>query len=653
MPLPLSFSAAALRENDHSRVYEWLETNGLGGWAGSTVSGAHSRRYHGLLVAALNPPGGRMVLLSKLDETLICNGTSYDLGCNQYPGVVAPTGYQFIEQFSLLPFPTWQYRAGPIALERQIGAIHGENTTVIHYRLKEAPGPVEMLLRPFSAVRDYHALQHANENVRREAPYADGVLSLRLYDGTPTFHVAVPGSRFDYAPFWYYHFQYREEQARGLDYSEDLYSHGIIRATLQPGQTLGVIVSTQPTTGRDAAALLQTEAARREAVVATAGFKGELECQLVRAADQFVVRRGNDLHTIIAGYHWFTDWGRDTMIALPGLCLATKRFDEAREILRAFAQTESQGMLPNQFPDHGETPSYNSADAALWFFVAVRAYLTATKDDQFVRKELLPVLEDILAWHDRGTRYHIHCDDDGLLFAGEPGVQLTWMDSKVGDWVVTPRTGKPVEINALWHNALSILAELRERFGRPGADDLSNRALAVKDRFLEVFWNDATDYLFDVVNGSDRDPALRPNQLFALSLPHELLPRNQALSVLKAVEQRLLTPVGLRTLASGSPGYRPRYEGNVHSRDGAYHQGTVWGWLLGPYVTALVRLRGQSGRERARALVDNLGQRLGEAGLGTLSEIYDAEMPFVPRGCIAQAWSVGEILRVCREDLGG
>jgi predicted glycogen debranching enzyme len=398
--------------------------------------------------------------------------------------------------------------------------------------------------------------------------------------------------------------------------------------------------------------LLAKESARRDAVMAAAGFKGELEQQLVRAADQFIVRRGDSGSTIIAGYHWVTDWGRDTMIALPGLCLATKRFAEAKEILRAFAKVESEGMLPNNFPDAGGAPAYNSADSTLWFFVAIRAYLNATGDEAFVRDELLPVLEDILLWHDRGTRYHIHCGDDGLLFAGEPGVQLTWMDAKVGDWVVTPRIGQPVEINALWYNALVILSELRAKFGKPGDEALANRALAVKDRFVETFWNSKLGYLFDVVNGRDRDPSLRPNQLFALSLPHELLSQSQALSVFKAIEQKLLTPVGLRSLSPNMPGYRPHYEGGVHSRDGAYHQGTVWGWLLGPYLTALVRLRGASGKERAKALVQNLSAKLGQNGLGTLSEIYDGDSPFTPRGCIAQAWSVGEILRVCREDLG-
>ena len=652
MPLPLTFDAAALREQDRLHSCEWLETNGLGGWASSTISGAHTRRYHGLLVAALQPPGGRMALLSKLEETLLCAGASYDLGCNQYPGAIAPCGFQYIERFSLLPFPTWRFRAGPIVLEKQIGALHGENTTVIQYKLIEAPGPIQLLLRPLVSVRDYHGLQHANNNVLRDAPFAGDVLTLHAYNGTPPFYIHAPGASFDYAPYWYYHFQYREEQARGLDFDEDLFSHGVLRVTLAPGQSLGVIVSLDSSNRRDAAALLAAEAVRRDAVVAAAGFTGEVERQLVRAADQFIVRRGDNLHTIIAGYPWFGDWGRDTMIALPGLCLATKRFSEARDILRTFAQAESEGMLPNNFPDDGGPPAYNTADAALWFFIATRAYLLATGDEKFVRDEILPVLEDILAWHDKGTRHHIHCGDDGLLFAGEPGVQLTWMDAKIGDWVVTPRVGQPVEINALWYNALVILAELRGRFDRPGAEDLAARTLAVKDRFVETFWNPKTGYLFDVVNGADRDPSLRPNQIFALSLPHELLPSSQALRVLKAVEQKLLTPVGLRSLAPGSPGYRPRYEGDAHHRDGAYHQGTVWGWLLGPYLTALVRLRGAPGAERAREIVNGLRLRLGEAGLGTLSEIYDAEIPNTPRGCIAQAWSVGEILRVCREDLG-
>ncbi len=653
MSLPLSFAGADARDLDRNLDREWLETNGLGGWASGTVAGAHTRRYHGLLVAALHPPVGRMVLLSKLEETVLIAGATYELGCNQFPGAIAPNGIQYLDRFDALPFPTWRYRAGSIVLEKKVAALHGENTTIVQYTLVEAPGPVELLLRPFVAVRDYHALQHANDAVHREAPFAEGVLTLKVYDGTPAFYIHVPGARFDHAPLWYYHYQYRQEQARGLDFEEDLYTHGVFRVTLVPGQVLGLQVSTAPSAPRPTAPLLTAEAARRDKVVDAAGFKGELERQLVRAADQFIVQRGENLHTVIAGYPWFSDWGRDTMIALPGLCLATRRFAEARDILAALAQNVHQGLLPNRFPDSGEAPEYNTVDATLWFFVAIRAYLNATGDEPFVRDQLLPVLEDILAWHDRGTKYHIHCDTDGLLFAGEPGVQLTWMDAKVGDWVVTPRIGKPVEINALWYNALAILAELRKKFGRPDAAALALRAQKVKDTFAQTFWNEKTGYLYDVVNGNDRDDKLRPNQIFAVSLPFPLLEDAQALGVLKAVEQKLLTPVGLRSLAPNAPGYRPHYEGGVHARDGAYHEGTVWGWLLGPYITALVRLRGAAGRERARTLVNNLATQLGTAGLGTLSEIYDAEIPFTPRGCTAQAWSVAEVLRVCREDLGG
>jgi predicted glycogen debranching enzyme len=652
MPLPLSFDAAVLSQFDRALGYEWLETNGLGGWASGTVTGAHSRRYHGLLVAALQPPAGRMVLLSKIEESILGDGAVYELGCNQFPGAIAPAGHKFIERFDASPFPTWHYRAGPVALVKQVTALHGENTTVVHYTLTEAPGPVELLLRPFVAVRDYHALQHANDFVHREAAFADDTLIIRAYDGTPPIYLRAPGARFEPAPHWYYRFQYREEEARGLDFEEDLFTHGVLRATLPPGGELLVTVSIEPPAKRDVPALLARETARRESVVQAAGFTGKLECALVRAADQFIVRRGERWHTVIAGYHWFADWGRDTMISLPGLCLATRRYSKARDILEAFAASASEGMLPNRFPDAGERPEYNTADASLWFFVAVRAYRLASGDDTFVRERLLLALEDILAWHDRGTRYHIHCDEDGLLFAGEPGVQLTWMDAKVGDWVVTPRIGKPVEINALWCNALAILAELRARYQQPGAAELAARAQAAQEKFAATFWNEHAGYLYDVINGDDKDASLRPNQLLALSLPHLLLPPEQGLRVLKAVEQKLLTPVGLRSLAPGEPNYHPRYEGGVHARDGAYHQGTVWGWLLGPYLTALVRLRGDAGRAHARAMVDNLASRLGEAGLGTLSEIYDADPPFTPRGCIAQAWSVAEILRVCRDDLG-
>jgi len=411
---------------------------------------------------------------------------------------------------------------------------------------------------------------------------------------------------------------------------------------------VAVVLSTREG-ARDGQALLARERARREALAAPAG-EDAVERRLRLAADQFLVRRGEGW-TVIAGYPWFADWGRDAMIALPGLCLASGRFEEAKGILRAFAAAVDRGMLPNRFPDSGEEPEYNTVDASLWFFVAAWRYLEASGDPAFVRDELLPALDDVLAWHGRGTRYGIAVDADGLLRAGEPGVQLTWMDARVDGREVTPRTGKPVEIEALWVNALRIMAALHERFERPArARILARLADAAASRFLELFWNEAEGCLDDVVSGSTCDASLRPNQLWALALPFELVPEAMAKRVLAKVEKELLTPVGLRTLAPGHAEYHPRYEGGPAVRDGAYHQGTVWPFLLGPYCDALLRYGGARGRSRARRLVRALvGRSLGEACVGSISEIFDAEAPHTPRGAFAQAWSVAELLRVWRE----
>ena len=371
---------------------------------------------------------------------------------------------------------------------------------------------------------------------------------------------------------------------------------------------------------------------------------------LALAADAFIVRRGENLRTVIAGYPWFSDWGRDTMIALPGVCLATGRYDDAKKILRAFARSVDAGMLPNRFPDSGEAPEYNTVDATLWFFVTAHRYLEASGDEEFVLGELLPVFEEIVAWHERGTRYGIKVDDDGLLRAGSPGAQLTWMDAKIGDWVVTPRHGKPVEIQALWYNALCILADLRKRAGSLAESaSLLARAKQVKERFVEVFWNAEASCLFDVVDGDRRDASVRPNQVFALALPYPLLAKDKARSVLAVIEQKLLTPYGLRSLAPDDPAYRGRYEGDPASRDAAYHQGTVWSWLLGPYADALVKTNGAVGKPKARKAIEGLTPHLLEAGLGSISEIFDGDAPHAPRGCPAQAWSVGEALRVFKD----
>lgn len=643
--MTISFDTSITRNLDEALRREWLETNGLGGWASSTLAGIHTRRYHGILVAATNPPVGRMVMLSKLDETIVIDGKRFALGANCYPGVVHPQGFQFLVSCGKEIFPQFEYAAGGIRLRKTIIAPNGENTTLILYDVLDAPGEFVFELQPFMAPRDYHNLAHANDSIRREGKFADGVFHVRAYDGVPGLYISVPGSTFEPRPDWYRNFEYAVEQQRGLDCREDLFTHGIFKRTLRTGDRLGVIVSTESPAGRDPFDVARMERDRRRQLLELLPFRDELTETLALAADQFIVKRGEDLNTLIAGYHWFSDWGRDTMIALPGICLATGRFGEAKKILRAFAQSISRGMLPNRFPDAGEEPEYNTVDATLWFFVAIHSYLEYTNDDAFVRDGMLPALKDIIAWHDRGTRYNIHVDTDGLLYAGEAGVQLTWMDAKVGDWVVTPRQGKAVEINALWYNALAIAAYLLDRFGLPEADILAMRAAHVKETFQQTFWNENSGGLYDCIDGEHRDASVRPNQIFALSLPFSLIEGDRAEQILNIIEEKLYTPVGLRSLAPDHPAYRPHYGGNPLMRDSAYHQGTVWSWLLGPYATALVRIRGHRGRKQAESILERIVPHLGDAGIGTISEIFDADPPHLPRGCMAQAWSVGEILR--------
>jgi predicted glycogen debranching enzyme len=635
--------------------YEWLETNGLGGWASSTVHGGHSRRYHGVLVAATAPPAARMVLLSRLDETLRAAGESFELSCNQYPGAIHPRGHEHLTLFRRALFPVFEYLAGGTRLRKTVAAVDGESTTLVLYELLASRGPVELELRPFFAGRDFHSLAHANGFVRNDGRFGGGTLAYRQYESVPEVFVRVPGSSWTAGPDWYHDFEYAAERERGLDFHEDLFTPGTFTVTLERGARLGVLVSTADPSSRDAFALLEAESSRRRRVVARP-FNQNAVCRaLALAADQFLVRRGADLRTVIAGYHWFGDWGRDTMISLPGLCLVTGRHDEAKGILRAFAAVVDQGMLPNRFTDRGETPEYNTVDASLWFFVAIHRYLLTTGDYDFARDEMLPVLEEILAWHQRGTRHGIHADADGLLASGERGVQLTWMDAKVAGRVVTPRRGKPVEIQALWYNALLVLAGLRERFGSAGESaPLRQQADRVRQRFASLFWHEEGGYLCDCIDEAGlADTSLRPNQLLALSLPFQLFERGpRAERLLRAVEGKLLTPVGLRTLSPDHPAYRPVYSGAPAERDAAYHQGTVWPWLFGPYLTAMVRVRGEQGREQAREILSRFVPHLGQAGVGSISEVFGAEPPHPPLGCIAQAWSVAEVLRAAVEEAG-
>ena len=631
---------------------EWLETNGIGGFASSTVAGVNTRRYHGLLVAATHPPVGRLVLLSKFEEKLIVDGEVFELSANQYPGTVQPRGFEFLQEFRLDPFPTFVFEVAGVRITKTIFMIQGQNSVVASYEL--SPGAsaksVQIELRPLIAFRDYHSLTQENEALNTAIVVEQGIVSFTPYASLPTLYLAHNATYVGTEGAWYREFQYEVERERGLEFSEDLFQPGLLQFNLADTPAT-VIASTQPSNAADAGLYWANEIQRRQSVIAQAGFADEAGKTLAIAADQFIVSRGND-KTVIAGYHWFSDWGRDTMIALPGLALATRRSDVAQSILRTFAQAADQGMLPNRFPDGGETPEYNNVDATLWFFEAVRAYVAASSDTAFVRAELYNVMADIIAWHIRGTRYNIRVDTDGLLHAGAEGVQLTWMDAKVDERVITPRSGKPVEIQALWYNALCVMDDLANRFGDAhGQKRYSALAGLARWSFNQAFWNDAQSCLYDVVDsaagGAKFDSSIRPNQIFAVSLHYGMLTPDRAQKVVATVEEHLLTPYGLRTLAPTYPQYHGRYTGTPAERDEAYHQGTVWPWLMGPFITAYLKVnQGSDAAKQAAEWLRPLEGYLLDCGAGQLPELFDGDPPHRPCGCLAQAWSIAELLRV-------
>lgn len=635
---------------DKAIEHEWLEANGLGGWASSSIIGTNTRRYHGLLVAAVNPPTERYVMLSKMDEVLITHDNRrYELGCNKYANAIHPDGYIFLQEFKKDIFPEFIYKANGITLKKTIAAIHGENTTVVTYEVLKADTNFTLELNPLVAARDFHTLAHANDHINGTTQFESNVFTAKPYPDVPALNISVPRGHFYADAGWYFNFEYVKEQERGQDAYEDLYSYGKFYVPMHSGDKIGFIISTDAVHGRDALELIEQERERRHMLLNQSKLRDKKFTSLNLAADQFIVERGEGLKSIIAGYHWFSDWGRDTMIALPGLCLSTGRYDDAKKILRAFAQHVDQGMIPNRFPDFEEA-EYNTIDASLWFFVAVYKYYLATEDKAFIKEEILPVLASIIEWHNKGTRYNIHVDTDGLLTGGAEGVQLTWMDAKAGDWVVTPRQGKAVEINALWYNALEIIAFFYRTLGQKDvAKKLTYNAKKVKREFVKAFWIKDENYLYDFIDGDHKCDAIRPNQIFAISLPFKLLSPAKTEAVLDVVETHLFTPYGLRSLSPEHKDYKPFYMGDQWSRDGAYHQGTVWSWLIGPYMDALIKLRGGIGREQARVIIFNLMQHMGEKGIGSISEIYDGDDPNMARGCIAQAWSIAELLRVSTE----
>jgi predicted glycogen debranching enzyme len=650
--MPIELLKPRISDFQTSSSQEWLETNGLGGWASSSVSGANTRNYHGLFVSAIKPPVDRAVLLSKLEENILVGKSRYELSTNQFPGKIAAEGLQYLTKFSKDIFPVFQYNVGNIEIKKTIAAIYQEDLVVVTYEVAKADSEFILELKPFVAFRDYHSLSKANDHINKVAEFGNGLLKIKPYPEYPSLFIYVNDSFFKYDPAWFNNFEYKQEQERGLRFSEDLFSYGNFSVKLKEGSRVSIVISTSENSSTDAFFLLGKEKARREHLIQDLPVKDSLSRILSLAADQFLVKRGEDLRTIIAGYHWFGDWGRDTMISLPGICLVNGRYEEAAKILKAFSLFIDKGMIPNRFPDQGEHPEYNTSDATLWYFVAIKKYLDYTDDEAFVINELLPGLYNIIEWHDKGTRYNIRIEEDGLLYGGEHGSQLTWMDAKVGDWVVTPRIGKAVEINALWYNALCIMIELTRRERKIKESHLfQQRAEKVKEAFLATFLNKEKGYLYDYVNGQEKDSSFRPNQIFAMSLPYPLLENDLSLSILKMIEDKLLSPYGLRSLAQDDPKYIGYYKGDQLSRDGAYHQGTVWSWLLGPYITSKIRLEGEEGKQTVLKLLTKFETHFYEAGIGTVSEIFDAEPPFVPKGCIAQAWGVAEVLRAYAEDI--
>jgi predicted glycogen debranching enzyme len=636
---------------------EWLVTNGIGGYASGTVAGPNTRRYHGLLVAALAPPAERTVMVGGHIEWATYAGQRYSLSAHEYGGTtIDPRGYRRLESFRLEgTVPVWVFELGDALLERRIFMPHGANTTYVGYRLLRGTGTVELEVTPLVTYRDFHSLSHGQGWTPSVETMPRGA-TVHAFDGATSFYLLARDGALVPMREWYWNFSHREETGRGLDDRSDLFAAGRFTASISTSSPWALVLSTNPDAELDADQVLARELERQRALLRRAGVLDMPPAvqQLTLAADQFIVDRlapdepSGYGTTVIAGYHWFADWGRDTMISLPGLTLATGRPDEAADILRTFARYVQDGLLPNNFPDHpGVDPGYNTADASLWYLIAVHAYVEATAD-RVLADDLLPTLQIIVDAHIRGTRYHIGVDpEDGLLRAGEPGVQLTWMDAKVGDWVVTPRVGKPVEINALWYNALRILTSFLRGRGEDAApyESLAEQVLI---SFRARFIRSGQEHLLDVVDGPEGDDnRVRPNQIFAVSLPYPLVAGDEARAVVDVAGRELLTSLGLRSLTPSDDAYRGDYSGDQLRRDGSYHQGPVWTWLIGAYVEAHYRVYGDA--DAALSFLRPFEYHLSDAGLGSVSEILEGDVPHLPRGCIAQAWGVAEVLRAWRK----
>jgi predicted glycogen debranching enzyme len=625
-------------------------TNGLGGYACGTVAGANTRRYHGFLLASLKPPVARTLLVAKVDVTVKYRGRFYPLFANEFAGgTVDPRGFAHLESFTVAEgIPVWRYAVADALLEQRIFMAPGASTSYLRLEVLRAGGPLAVECKPLVTYRDFHSHGRGRRPFRAVAE-GQGCTVTAFDDALP-YRLAISAGRYEAADIWYWNFLHREEFERGLDALEDLWGPGTFRADLDVGEHVFFTATTEqtpPTPGDDVQhALIQRS---RHLIAALPKSAPPWVCTLATASDQFIVQRsGKSMGSasIIAGYPWFSDWGRDTMIALPGLTTGLGRFETAAGILRTYAAFVDRGMLPNRFPDAGEALEYNTADAALWMFQAVGGYLEAKRDADLLH-DLFPTLAGIIHAHADGTRYGIHVDSgDGLLCAGEPGTQVTWMDAKHGHHVFTPRVGKPVEINALWLNALEVAMRLAGRVRNIAEKRFCAALLKRAGEGFARFWNAERGCLYDVLDvdgGATHDASVRPNQIFAVSLPYCVLAPDRMRAVVDSCARDLLTSHGLRSLAPDDPAYIGRYAGNAWERDAAYHQGTVWSWLLGPFARAHYRVYGDA--RRAQEFLAPMAQHVSAACMGSVSEVFDGDAPHNARGCFAQAWSVAEILR--------
>jgi len=627
---------------------EWIDTNGLGGYASSTAIGCHTRKYHGLLVAALKQPKGRFVLLSKLETSLLHNGKEFHLSTNKYPGVYHPTGHQFVESFEQDLCPAITYRIGDVLVRESVLAVHGENTVLVCYEMVEGNVKPTLRLRPLLAYRDIHTLTRENMFLRPKSYPEKNGRKIQPYEGMPPLYMATNrASEFFPGPKWTYNIEYLMERARGFDYQEDLFSPGVFELTLQKGKPVIFAASVEKTGNLERLRKKETE--RREALFAACKDRSKQVRWLKYFSDQFLIRNQDGFASVIAGYHWFGEWGRDAMIALPGLAFHSGRLKFGEEVMAAYAGLERDGLLPNYLDQTSSHLAYNSVDASLWFFWTVQQYLKARGSRRFVMEKLYPALSDIVLAHLEGRVNLCGLDGDGLLHAGNAYTQLTWMDAQAYGRPVTPRHGAAVEINALWYNALRCFQELAAGVDAELADRAKGAADVLANNFVKRFWNSDDNCLSDVVNEHGQDHSIRPNQIFAISLPHSMLDTAHMRAVISVVQAHLLTPCGLRTLSPRSPRYSPFYRGDANQRDSAYHQGMVWPWLAGHFGEALLRQAEDKdgAREFLRVYFRPILRSFPENfGISSVPELYTGNPPHQPKGTIAQAWSVAEAVRL-------